>query len=103
MGSWLGFSWPLLLLSQSLRPPLRQSPGMATATATEATATAEDTTEDTMGRGLLSPLLRLSQVLMLSQRLMLTPTTDTVDTATVVATTEVTAEDTMEDTMGRGL
>merc|ERR1712066_789643 len=85
-----GFSWPLLLPSQSLRPPLRQSPGMATATATEATATAEDTTEDTMGRGLLSPLLRLSQ------RLMLTPTTDTVDTATVVATTVVTAEDTTE-------
>merc|ERR1712018_359317 len=70
---------------------------MATATATEATATAEDTTEDTMGRGLLSPLL------MLSQRLMLTPTTDTVDTATVVATTVVTAEDTTEATMGRGL
>merc|ERR1712018_167004 len=70
---------------------------MATATATEATATAEDTTEDTMGRGLLSPLLRLSQVLML------TPTTDTVDTATVVATTVVTAEDTTEATMGSPL
>merc|ERR1712029_1269374 len=76
---------------------------MATATATEAMATAEDTTEDTMGRGLPSPLLRLSQVLMLSQRLMLTPTTDTVDMATAVATTVVTAEDTTEDTMGRGL
>merc|ERR1712223_1798875 len=92
---------PLLLPSQSLRPLLRQSPGMATAT--EAMATAEDTTEDTMGRGLPSPRLRLSQVLMLSQRLMLTPTIDTVDTATVVATTVVTAEDTTEDTMGRGL
>merc|ERR1711928_55361 len=40
---------------------------------------------------------------MLSQRLMLTPTTDTVDMATDVATTVVTAEDTTEDTMGRGL
>merc|ERR1712147_347625 len=40
---------------------------------------------------------------MLSQRLMLTPTIDTVDTATVVATTVVTAEDTTEATMGRGL
>merc|ERR1712004_340318 len=34
---------------------------------------------------------------------MLTPITDTVDTATVVATTVVTGEDITEDTMGRGL
>merc|ERR1711973_1085669 len=100
---------------------------MATATATEAMATAEDTTEDTMGRGLpslllqlslalrlslvtatvvdtmvvtdiedttatgkglLSPLLWLNQVLMPKQRLPLTPTMDTA----------VAMEDTMEDT-----
>merc|ERR1712079_951511 len=62
-------------------------------------ATAEDTTEDTMGRGLPSPLLWLSQVLMLSQRLMLTPTTDTVATATVVDTMVVTD---IEDTTATG-
>merc|ERR1712223_1495962 len=88
---------PLLLPSQSLRPLLRQSPGMATAT--EAMATAEDTTEDTMGRGLPSPRLQLSQVLMLSQRLMLMPTIDTVDTATVVDTMVATD---IEDTTATG-
>merc|ERR1712158_188791 len=50
--------------------------------------TAEDTTEDTMGKGLLSLLLQLNQLLMPSQRLPLTPTMDTA----------VAMEDTMEDT-----
>merc|ERR1712141_6378 len=52
--------------------------------------TGEDNTEDTTatGKGLLSLLLWLNQLLMPSQRLLLTPTMDTV----------VAMEDTMEDT-----
>merc|ERR1719210_129374 len=61
---------------------------MAMATAIEAMATVEDTTEVTMERGLLSPLLWLSQQLTPNQRLSLTPTMDTA----------VAMEDTMEDT-----
>merc|ERR1712039_905828 len=72
---------------------LMQKPTTVTVVATMATV-AEDTTEDTMGRGLpslllqLSLTLRLNLLLMPSQRLPLTPTMDTA----------VAMEDTMEDT-----
>merc|ERR1711973_448210 len=113
---------------------------MATATATEAMATAEDTTEDTMGRGLpslllwLSPALRLNlvtatvvdtmvvidiedttatvkgllslllwlnQLLMPSQRPLLTPTMDTAEA--MEDTMEATEEATMAGARRRGL
>merc|ERR1712079_373564 len=80
----MGRGLPSLLLQLSLA--LRLNLVTATVVATMVVTDIEDTTAT--GKGLLSPLLWLNQLLTPSQRLPLTPTMDTA----------VAMEDTMEDT-----
>merc|ERR1712004_158049 len=93
----MGRGLPSLLLQLNLALPLNLV--MATVVDTMVATDIEDTTAT--GKGLLSLLLWLSQLLMPSQRPLLTPTMDTA--VAMEDTMEVTGEATMAGARRRGL